>query len=149
VEAINFNSSTWEWAWLSNFSRCQLEDSNGRVWASAEHAYQAMKTLDGEERERVAGCGTAAEAKAAGKRVTVRAGWERMKADVMLRILRRKFAAGTTLARRLMETGSRELVHDCPWGDRYWGVCGGEGQNVLGKLLMRVRAELLTAGEAR
>lgn len=28
------------------------------------------------------------------------------------------------------------------WGDKFWGVCDGEGENHLGKLLMEVRAEL-------
>lgn len=26
------------------------------------------------------------------------------------------------------------------WGDTFWGICGGQGSNMLGQLLMDVRA---------
>lgn len=28
------------------------------------------------------------------------------------------------------------------WGDKVWGVCNGEGENRLGKILMRIRSEI-------
>ena len=28
------------------------------------------------------------------------------------------------------------------WNDTFWGVCNGQGQNWLGKILMLVRSEL-------
>ena len=31
------------------------------------------------------------------------------------------------------------------WGDRVWGVCQGQGENRLGKILMKVREELRAA----
>ena len=60
----------------------------------------------------------------------------------MLRFLRDKFKPGSELAGKLLNTGDAELVEGNHWGDRYWGVCDGEGQNKLGKLLMQVRGEL-------
>ena len=28
------------------------------------------------------------------------------------------------------------------WGDRFWGVCSGRGQNMLGRILMEIRKDL-------
>jgi predicted NAD-dependent protein-ADP-ribosyltransferase YbiA (DUF1768 family) len=45
----------------------------------------------------------------------------------------------------LLETGDAELIEGNDWGDTFWGVCGGKGNNFLGKLLMEVRKELRSA----
>src|SRR5262245_22740028 len=55
-----------EHRWLSNFWPCGVE-FEGVMYPSAEHAYQAAKTLDEGARRRIAGLATAAEAKAAGR----------------------------------------------------------------------------------
>lgn len=39
-------------------------------------------------------------------------------------------------------TGDVELVEGNWWGDRFWGVCDGVGENRLGRCLMEVRKEL-------
>lgn len=46
------------------------------------------------------------------------------------------------LKEMLLATGDEELVEENAWGDQYWGVCNGDGQNKLGKILMRAREEL-------
>jgi len=33
------------------------------------------------------------------------------------------------------------------WGDKYWGVCNGEGENQLGKLLMKIRENIMNPPE--
>lgn len=43
---------------------------------------------------------------------------------------------------QLLATGGVELIEGNDWGDAFWGVCGGYGQNWLGVLLMLVRSEL-------
>jgi hypothetical protein len=54
-----------------------------------------------------------------------------------------KFARGSALAKKLVATGDRELVETNEWGDQFWGVCGGRGENWLGRLLMARRARLM------
>ena len=76
-----------------------------------------------------------------GRSVSLRPDWEDIKDDVMLEGLYRKFT-NDELAEWLLDTGDEELVEGNWWGDRYWGVCNGIGQNKLGKLLMKVREEL-------
>lgn len=126
---------------LSNFFPCPLR-LGGRLYPTAEHAFQAAKTLIPEERERVAACRTPGDAKRLGRRLTLRPGWDALRFEVMEALLRQKFRPGSALARRLLATGEAELVEGNSWGDRLWGVCGGVGENRLGRLLMQIRAEL-------
>ena len=56
-------------------------------------------------------------------------------------VLRLKFA-DEVMAAKLLATGDAELVEGNTWGDRFWGVSGGNGLNWLGRLLMEVRSDL-------
>lgn len=60
---------------------------------------------------------------------------------VMRDLLQQKFSNGI-LREQLLATGDQELIEGNTWGDTFWGVCNGEGQNVLGKMLMNIREEL-------
>ena len=100
-----------------------------------------MKTLDINQRSAIANASTPGLAKKMGRSVSLRPDWEDIKDDVMLEGLYRKFT-NDELAEWLLDTGDEELVEGNWWGDRYWDVCKGIGQNKLGKLLMKVREEL-------
>jgi ribA/ribD-fused uncharacterized protein len=131
-----------EYRFLSNFWPAEVE-FEGITYPTAEHAYQAAKTLDAAERKRIAALATPADAKRAGRAVQpLRADWEMAKFDVMERCVRDKFTRHADLRQRLLATGDAELIEGNTWGDRIWGVYQGEGENRLGKILMNVRAEL-------
>ena len=129
-------------AFLSNFHTCGVE-YEGILYPSAEHAYQAAKSLDPQVREQVAKASSPGVAKQVGRHIALRSDWDRLKDGIMLDILRIKFARGTFLARQLIETQGAALVEGNWWGDTYWGVCKGSGLNKLGKILMKVRSDLL------
>ena len=129
-----------EWAFLSNFYPREIE-FEGIIYPTNEHFFQAMKTLDINERKAIANASTPGLAKKMGRSVSLRPDWEDIKDDVMLEGLYRKFA-DDELADWLLDTGDEELVEGNWWHDRYWGVCDGVGQNKLGKLLMKVRSEI-------
>ena len=75
----------------------------------------------------------------------LRPDWESVKDDVMRDAVRRKFQL-SPLRAVLLSTGDAELVERTP-RDKYWGDGGdGTGKNMLGKILMEVRAELRTKG---
>lgn len=57
-------------------------------------------------------------------------------------LIRQKFSNDEALKNRLLATGEQDLIEGNTWGDHFWGVCRGEGQNTLGKILMIVRKEL-------
>lgn len=71
-----------------------------------------------------------------------RSDWDEVKVDKMRAILRAKLEQHEYVRRKLLETGDRELIENS-WRDDFWGWgpdC--EGQNMLGKLWMELRAEL-------
>src|SRR5437867_11486421 len=79
-----------EYRFLSNFWPATVE-FEGLTYPTVEHAYQSAKTLDMNERKRIAGLATPAEAKRAGRQLALRGDWEQVKCDVMERCVRYKF----------------------------------------------------------
>jgi len=59
----------------------------------------------------------------------------------MTDLVRQKFS-NPQLAKQLLDTKDFELIEGNTWGDTFWGVCSGKGQNNLGKILMQIRNEL-------
>jgi N-glycosidase YbiA len=126
---------------LSNFWPCEIE-YEGMVYPSVEHAYQSAKTLDIAQRRRIAALKTPAEAKHAGEAMPLRADWLQIKFDVMEQCVRYKFTHHPELKQLLLATGDAYLEEGNTWNDQIWGVYQGHGENHLGIILMKVRAEL-------
>lgn len=125
---------------LSNFwSSAVVLD--GHSYRTVEHAFQAAKTNDEDARRRIRNEHDAAAAKRKGRSVDLREDWEEVKLDVMEGLLRQKFGT-EPLKSKLLKTGKATLIEGNWWGDKYWGVCDGKGENHLGKLLMKIREEL-------
>lgn len=139
--APKIDSFSGTYHFLSNFWPASVE-FEGIVYPSVEHAYQAAKTLDVNERRRIAALATPAEAKWAGRASPLRRDWETSKFEVMERCVRYKFTHHADLRAKLLETGDAYLEEGNTWGDRVWGVYQGQGENRLGKILMQVRAEI-------
>ena len=129
-----------EHAFLSNFHRAPFA-WQGREWPHAEGAFQAAKTRDERERERIRTAPSPAEAKRLGRRADLRLDWDRVKDDVMHAVLQAKFAV-PALRDALLATGDAELVEGNTWGDVYWGRVDGRGRNQLGRTLMRIRDDI-------
>lgn len=125
---------------LSNFTPCQVT-WEGELYPSVEHAYQSAKTTDGVWRKKIQAAPTAAAAKKMGKRVPLRSDWNNVRIGIMETLLREKFTWDEDLCKALLATGEDELIEGNWWGDTFWGICRGEGENVLGKLLMKIRQE--------
>ena len=130
------DSFSGPYRWLSNFWTA-LVVLDGVTYPTVEHAYQAAKTLDLAARAGFT-AGSAGEAKRLGRTVTIRPDWDAVKLSVMEDLVRQKFS-DSSLRALLLATAPHELVEGNWWGDRFWGVCKGSGENHLGKILMRVR----------
>lgn len=131
-----------EYAFLSNYYNSPITH-DGITYPTNEHFFQAMKTLNIDEKRAIAAAGTPGEAKRMGRSVTLRSDWEIIKSYYMELGLRLKFQ-NPDLAAKLIATDDEELIEGNTWGDRIWGVYNGEGENRLGKLLMKIRDELKT-----
>lgn len=140
-----------QYRFLSNFWETPVE-FEGVIYPSAEHAYQAAKTLEPEYRESILLTPTPGKAKRLGKHVPIRPDWDDVKLEVMETILRDKFGPHNAGLNELLSvTKGQELIEGNFWHDNYWGVCYGtkncdcadnpQGQNNLGLLLMKIRDE--------
>ena len=145
---INFYSTTGDYGCFSNFSKHPIH-LNGKRWPTSEHYFQAQKFAGTEHEEavRLAGQPRLAAEMGRDRKRPLRRDWEAVKDDVMREAVRAKFTQHDDLKATLLQTGDALLVEHTA-NDAYWGDGGdGRGKNMLGRILIEVRAELRAAGE--
>lgn len=159
-EEISFYQVGKPYGWLSNLHPCVIEFEHWdpaiaprtAYYPTAEHAYQVGKPrsvairnwiFDAPHPSLVARAGHALY------RYEVVPDWSKIKVDRMRRILRVKFARAA-FGQSLLKTGAARLVEKGTVSNavnRYWGEVNGKGKNMLGVLLMEIRAELRATGQ--
>ena len=132
------------WTKFSNYSIGSVWYKD-KMYPSAEHAYQAQKSTDPIKQQWIRNAATPNESKKRARTVELRSDWEIVKIDIMEEILREKFSQEPERS-ILLSSGNEDLVEGNWWGDKFWGQCPvGDGQNWLGKLLMKIRNEMNNA----
>jgi ribA/ribD-fused uncharacterized protein len=137
------NSFTKEFRFLSNFYPHSMmweyfePEYTVIHYPTLEHIYQSFKTHDIAIKKHIATL-TAGQAKRYARTIQLREDWELIKLPIMESLVRTKFCRGE-LKEMLLATKGFELVEGNNWGDTFWGVCKGQGENHLGKILMRTR----------
>ena len=137
-----------QYAFLSNFYESPFS-VDGITYPTVEHYFQAQKTLDIDERRKIATASTPGKAKRLGRQVKLRPDWEEVKDEVMKAGLRIKFS-NPVLREKLLNTGDESLEEGNWWHDNYWGVCYCEkcqdriAHNHLGKALIELRDVIQT-----
>ncbi len=121
------------------------------MFPTLEHAYQYRKYQD--EHPEVAAkilhapSPWAAMQVARKHRQKYRADWHDIKVKVMTELTRAKVQQNEDVRACLRATGVKTLIENSPVDD-YWGSGpDGDGQNVMGKILMQVRGELFNGGK--
>jgi ribA/ribD-fused uncharacterized protein len=127
-----------EYRCLSNFHMHPVH-YDGLTYACSEAAYMAQKTFDMDLRRKFASLTTAKEAKQLGRKVELRPDWDSFRVHAMYRVLIAKFSQDLESLGVLMNTKGKYIEETNWWGDRFWGKCGGEGENNLGQILMSIR----------
>lgn len=132
---------------LSNLYVCEVE-FEGRIYPTSEHAYQAGKASKPDVRDWILSAPSPSLAAMAAHGLytwDVVPGWAQIKFDRMRAVLRAKFDQHADLRELLLSTGQARLVETGTVNNavnRLWGEVDGKGQNMLGVMLMEVRAEL-------
>lgn len=138
------SSFTGKYRWLSNFWPVKIEWM-GITWPSLEHSYVATKCESFEDVHAIHEK-TAGQVKRFGKKIKIRGDWEGMRVDTMRQLLQLKFQ-DPVLREKLLATDDEEIIEGNRWHDTHWGRCGcgkcPEGKNILGKLLMKLREQLM------
>jgi ribA/ribD-fused uncharacterized protein len=128
---------------LNNFSAHAIE-FRGKLYPTSEHAYQAAKCTDSQGQEAIRNARSPLQAKVLASE-TYRAAkdpsWGSKKVAVLEEILRAKLAQHPEAQEALRKSGHEYIVEDSPT-DYFWGEgADGSGQNMLGKLWMKIRDE--------
>ena len=126
--------------YLSNFYRSTIT-FEGALYKTVEHAYQASKTVDLKLRQIIKNSPGPMEAKKLGRCLQLRDDWELIRIDIMRKLIKEKFH-NPFLGCLLLKTDNAELIMNNLWGDKFWGVYRGNGENWLGKILMSERDSL-------
>ncbi|MDA1359749.1 NADAR family protein [Glycomyces luteolus] len=137
--AINFY--TPKYYVFNNFSAHSIE-YRGKLYPTSEHAYQATKCTDPVGQETIRRARSPLQAKTLANE-TYRAAkdpdWGRKKVGVLEEILRAKLEQHAEAREALKDSGREDIVEDSPT-DYFWGEgADGSGQNMLGKLWMKLR----------
>lgn len=134
-----------EYRYLSNYYEAPVI-FEGRLYMNSESAYQAAKIENNEDRWAFEDTPPNL-AKKLGQKAHLREDWEDVKDEIMYRIVKDKFTRNIDLGKKLVETYPEELIEGNNWHDNYWGICNCHrckgGLNKLGKILERVREELM------
>jgi len=130
-----------KYRFLSNFYPSAIT-MEGITYPTVEHYFQAMKTTSITQRKEIAKASNPGSAKRLGRRILLRKDWELVKINFMIEGLLEKFTTHLELREKLLKTAPHQLIEGNTWGDKYWGICNNEGQNVLGSMLMLIRNTL-------
>jgi ribA/ribD-fused uncharacterized protein len=137
---------------FSNLYRREIE-FEGRSYPTAEHAYQAGKARKEAVREWLLAAPSPALLAMAAHGLyhwDVAPNWSKTKVDRMRGVLANKFTQHNDLREILLSTGSHRLVETATVDNavnRFWGEVNGRGKNMLGVLLMELRAQLQAADQ--
>lgn len=121
---------------------------DGEVYLTAEHAYQAGKAAKKAVRQWILSAPSPSLVAMAAHGLyswDVVPNWATTKFDRMRAVLFAKYRQHEDLRTLLLSTGEKRLVEAATTNNavnRLWGEVNGKGENMLGKLLMEVRAEL-------
>ena len=118
-------------------------ESEGLLFDCVENAYQAARTLDIHLKTRISKMNPYDVVNMAKLgEIPTKGNWDEIKVDIMYSLVRQKFSNHSYLKTMLLETGDMVLEEGNTWGDVFWGISDGVGENNLGRILMRVREEL-------
>ena len=125
-----------------------IVDRHGIAYRTVEHAYQAAKTGNLDQRRMLANLLNAdpqwagLPAKSAGRRVTMEPGFNDKRLSIMEYLLRKKFEQ-PRFREALLSTGNKPIVEIDPKGyDKFWAqTASGEGMNHLGRLIQLIRSQ--------
>ncbi len=143
---IYFHSQRGPYGYLSNFYKNHPIEVDGKTWPTTEHYYQAMKFQDNpqliEKIRSVDWAGYAKEIAHKNYHLFDADRFFTVKHEVMYKALVAKFNQYPTLKQKLLSTEDNRIVEHAKI-DSYWGDGGDDtGKNMLGRILMRLRAEL-------
>ena len=141
---VKFYSVNEAYGAFSNFALYPIK-IKGKTWPTSEHYFQAQKFKGTPRESRIRKVPSPMKAAQLGRsrKYKLRPDWEKVKDSVMYEAVRSKFTQYKELQELLLSTGEAKIIEHTE-NDNYWGDGGdGKGKNKLGKILMKIREELV------
>ena len=127
-----------KYEFLSNFYTCPITitiNNKILIYRNVQAAFEAHKNIEIADKYTLL---TGYQAMTYGKKLPIKTpNWETEQYFIMAKILHAKFSSKTLLDK--LQTMQSDIVNENYWNDTLWGVCKGEGKNILGKMLMIIR----------
>ena len=118
----------------------------GITYPSVTHAYHAARSTDQQTRKAILNAETFQILGNIAIRISDPLDWQERKLKLMEQLLRDKFRRCKDLQDKLRLTLGRELLmtyEEEKKNNLYWGVVKGKGQNQLGRILMKIRNDII------
>ena len=119
---------------------------DGIIFQSVLHAYYANKTEDKNIHKKILNCENFQNLLSLAYRIKDPENWENKKFQIMEKLVRDKFRRNKEISEKLILTENRELINTLlEYNEKnlFWGVYKGKGENNLGRILTKIREDLI------
>lgn len=143
-EKIIFYNPQEEYGWLANYSYHKI-NVDDQIYKTVEHYYQSQKFNNHLIKSIIRKSPTPGFSKFIAKilKIIRNPAWDSIKQETMYKGIKSKFIQHNDLLKLLLATDGKEIIENS-LNDHYWGIGkSGSGQNIMGKLLMKLRDELI------
>ena len=154
MKNVWFKKVAEEYGWMGNMAPYPIK-FDGKVWRTSEALFQSMRFDDDSVKEIIRGEKSPMGAKMKAKKnrdQMVVVPMSELDVENMRKCVKMKFDAHPQLKRQLMNTKDAFIYEDIGnrngerhkfWGAKKWSESEGDGNNMMGKILMDLREEYL------
>lgn len=154
MKNVWFKKVAEEYGWMGNMAPYPIK-FDGKVWRTSEALFQSMRFDDDNVKEIIRGEKSPMGAKMKAKKYRdqmVVVPMSELDVENMRKCVKMKFDAHPQLKRQLMNTKDSFIYEDIGnrngerhkfWGAKKWSESEGDGNNMMGKILMDLREEYL------
>ena len=154
MKNVWFKKVAEEYGWMGNMAPYPIK-FDGKVWRTSEALFQSMRFDDDNVKEIIRGEKSPMGAKMKAKKnrdQMVVVPMSELDVENMRKCVKMKFDAHPQLKRQLMNTKDAFIYEDIGnrngerhkfWGAKKWSESEGDGNNMMGKILMDLREEYL------
>ena len=154
MKNVWFKKVAEEYGWMGNMAPYPIK-FDGKVWRTSEALFQSVRFDDDSVKEIIRGEKSPMGAKMKAKKYRdqmVVVPMSELDVENMRKCVKMKFDAHPQLKRQLMNTKDSFIYEDIGnrngerhkfWGAKKWSESEGDGNNMMGKILMDLREEYL------
>lgn len=138
---LEFLSNMYKIPIYFNESKYDNFQPDFKVYPSSENLYQALKCKYIKDRELFQNVDPH-KSKRIGRSIEIRSDWDNVRLEAMKLVIDLKFK-NIELAEKLIDLPDDKIIEFNNWGDRFFGICNGEGLDHLGKILRAKKQQII------